>query len=184
MSGTVYQLYPGSDAATEKPPSTDQEPLADAPTTSHDSTMSDDRIAHIERGISKLEGFIDGFRSVPQLAITTLSVVLGAVALVLTVGIFVLSNMNSQIHDVGAKVDAIPKQLTEEFRAMRAETSAQTSAIANSITAARQFQPQIAVMPTPQQAMPANGQNPEPLANQKFELRKQMPPIWDLPEKP
>ncbi len=111
--------------------------------------MSDDQLGHVERGLSELKGFIDGFRVVPQLAITMLSVVLAAVGLVLAIGIFVLNSMNAQIRDVGAKVDAIPKQLTEEFRAMRTETSAQTSAIANSITASRQFQPQVIVMPAP-----------------------------------
>jgi hypothetical protein len=48
---------------------------------------------------------------------------------------------------LNAKVDAIPAQLREEFRAMRAEMAAQTSAIANSITATRQVQPQILVLP-------------------------------------
>jgi hypothetical protein len=53
--------------------------------------------------------------------------------------------------NLGAKIDAIPQRLSEEFRAMRAEMSAQTSAIANSITATRQAQPpappQIIVLP-------------------------------------
>jgi ABC-type phosphate/phosphonate transport system permease subunit len=111
--------------------------------------MSDERL-------SKVEGFMDGFRAVPQLAVITLSVVLGALAVVLAIGIFTLNTMNAQIRDVGAKVDAIPRQLVEEFRAMRADTSAQTSAIANAITAARQFQPQVVVVPalTPQAVPP------------------------------
>lgn len=130
-------------------PSAVPPPLATLGEQPHDSAMSDDRIGHIESSLSELKGFIDGFRVVPQLAITMLSVVLAAVGLVLAIGIFVLNSMNGQIHDVGTKVDAIPRQLSEEFEAMRAESSAQTSAIANSITATRQFQPQVIVMPAP-----------------------------------
>jgi hypothetical protein len=123
--------------------------LATPAASSHDSTMSDNQVGHIERAIAKLEGLIDGFKAVPQIAVTMLSVVTAVFGIVLTVEIFVLNSMNSQIRDVGARVDAIPKLLTEEFRAMRVETSAQTSAIANAITAARQFQPQVVVMPAP-----------------------------------
>ncbi len=46
-----------------------------------------------------------------------------------------------QIIHVDGKIDMIPQRLSEEFRAMRAEMAAQTSAIANSITATRQAQP-------------------------------------------
>ena len=45
--------------------------------------------------------------------------------------------------------------LAEEFRAMRAEMSAQTSAIAGSITAARQAPPQVLLVPAPAVAPPA-----------------------------
>ena len=59
---------------------------------------------------------------------------------------------------LNAKIEAIPQRLSDEFRAMRAEMAAQTSAIANSITATRQVQPapQIIVIPptTPQQPTP------------------------------
>jgi len=116
--------------------------------------MSDASIAPVERAVAKLEGLLDGFRAVPQLAITMLGVVMAAVAIVLTIGIFALNSMNAQIRDVGARVDAIPRQLAEEFRAMRAETSAQTSAIAGAITSARQFQPQIMVVPMPSPPAP------------------------------
>ena len=61
------------------------------------------------------------------------------------------------------KIDAIPQRLSEEFRAMRAEMSAQTSAIANAITATRQAPPpvpQIIVVPSPQPS-PAPAPTPE-----------------------
>jgi capsule polysaccharide export protein KpsE/RkpR len=128
-----------------------------------DPPMTEERLRRIEDGIRDLRSFIDGFRTVPQLALSAIAIALTAVALLLTVVIFSLNNVgaqirdfssqirdvNSQIRDLGARVDAIPRQLAEEFRAMRAETAAQTSAIASSITAARQVQPQILVVPAP-----------------------------------
>jgi hypothetical protein len=63
------------------------------------------------------------------------------------------------------KIDAIPQRLSEEFRAMRAEMAAQTSAIANSITATRQTQPpppQIVVIPNPNPPQQAPHQPPKP----------------------
>jgi len=48
------------------------------------------------------------------------------------------------------KVDTLPSKLADEFRAMRADISAQTSAIANSITAARQVPTQVILVPAPQ----------------------------------
>jgi hypothetical protein len=62
------------------------------------------------------------------------------------------ARLDSRVDNLSAKIDAIPRQLSEEFRAMRAEMSAQTSAIANSITATKQVQPQIIVMPPPEPA--------------------------------
>jgi flagellar capping protein FliD len=56
---------------------------------------------------------------------------------------------------VNEKLDAIPQQLAEEFRAMRADMSAQTSAIANSITAAKQAPPQVLLVPAPAIEPPA-----------------------------
>lgn len=144
----------------------------------------------IEERLAKLEGIVEGFRSFPPLALTALSIVMAAMGVVLTIGIFSINGMrgeikdlgtrtesqikelgartdsqikelgartDSQIKDLGVRMDGISKQLSEEFRAMRAETAAQTSAIANSITAARQFQPQGVVAP------PA----PEPPRDQK-----------------
>lgn len=111
-----------------------------------------------EGRLAKLEGFVDGFRTVPQLAVTVFGIVMGALAIVVTVGIFQLNDLSGRIKDVGTKVDAIPRQLSEEFRAMRAETALQTSAIANSITAVRQMQPN----QNPSQQVPPS-QNPTPL---------------------
>ncbi len=101
----------------------------------------------IEERLAKLEGIVEGFRFFPPLALTALSIVMAAIGVVLTIGIFSLNGMRGEIKDLGVRMDGLSRQLTDEFRAMRAETAAQTSAIANSITAARQFQPQVIVVP-------------------------------------
>ena len=145
----------------------------------------------IEERLAKLEGIVEGFRSFPPLALTALSIVMAAMGVVLTIGIFSINGMrgeikdlgtrtdsqikelgartdnqirelgtrmDGQIRELGARMDGLSKQLSEEFRAMRAETAAQTSAIANSITAARQFQPQVIVAPPAPE--PQQDQNP------------------------
>jgi hypothetical protein len=86
----------------------------------------------------------------------------GAVALVAAMMMGGFAFLGFQVSQVSSKIDAIPQRLSEEFRAMRAEMSAQTSAIANSITATRQAEPpappQIIVIPPAPQPQPA----PEP----------------------
>lgn len=182
MSGNIHRLYPeneepvsdyggsagayrdtrvsGHTGGVEGPSS-----LAGDAAPPHDSGMSDERISKLEKSINRVEGLLDGLRAVPQLAVTVTGIVMGALAIVVTVGIFTLNNLGSQVKDVAAKVDAIPKQLTEEFRATRLETAAQTAAIANSITAARQVQPQILIMPPmPAQTPSAPGSPTGPTA--------------------
>jgi hypothetical protein len=109
--------------------------------------------------LTKLEEISNGFRTVPQLAVTALGIAMGALAIVVTIAIFQFNSLGGRIADLTDKVDAIPRQLTEEFRAMRAESAAQTSAIAQSITATRQMQPQVVVVPTP---LPTNNDQKKP----------------------
>jgi len=77
-----------------------------------------------------------------------------ALALIGTFMIGSVAFLGVQFIRLDGKIDAIPQRLSEEFRAMRAEMAAQTTAIANSITATRQAQPpappQIIVIPAPQ----------------------------------
>jgi hypothetical protein len=77
-----------------------------------------------------------------------------ALALIGTFMIGSVAFLGIQFIRLDGKIDAIPQRLSEEFRAMRAEMAAQTTAIANSITATRQAQPpappQIIVIPAPQ----------------------------------
>jgi hypothetical protein len=66
---------------------------------------------------------------------------------------FQLNRLEGRVDRVETAVAAIPARLSDEFHAMRQEMAAQTSAIANSITATRQAQPlppPVIVIPAPQ----------------------------------
>ncbi|MGA8865240.1 MAG: hypothetical protein WB444_15680 [Gallionella sp.] len=104
--------------------------------------------ASVDARLEGLKGAIDSTRWV-----------VGLVAVVMIGGFgflgFQLNRLEGQVDRIETAVAAIPTHLSDEFRAMRAEMSAQTSAIANSITATRQAQPpppQIIVIPAPQPA--------------------------------
>ena len=111
--------------------------------------------------LARLEGAYDTLKVVRPMTITVIGVFLAALVFVLGFLTTQMHDVTTQIHDVAtqvrdvnAKVDAIPARLSDEFRAMRAEMAAQTSAIANSITATRQAQPQILVLPAPAPSPP------------------------------
>jgi hypothetical protein len=77
---------------------------------------------------------------------------------------FQLNRIEGRVDRIETAVAAIPARLSEEFRAMRSEMAAQTSAIANSITATRQAEPpapQIIVVPTPQTGQPSTQTKPD-----------------------
>jgi hypothetical protein len=83
--------------------------------------------------------------------------VIGMVAVIMIGGFsflgFQLNRLEGRVDRIETAVAAIPTRLSEEFQAMRSEMAAQTSAIANSITATRQAQPpppQVIVIPAPQ----------------------------------
>jgi hypothetical protein len=102
--------------------------------------MSDERIA-------RLEGSYDALKVVRPMTITVVSVLLAAL-------VFVLGFFAAQLSSLNTKIDAIPQRLSEEFRAMRSEMAAQTTAIATAITAARQMQPTSPASPPSQNQSP------------------------------
>jgi hypothetical protein len=131
---------------------------------SHDTAMDEGWRSSVDNRLGELKGALDGLRH-------SFTILAGAVGLVATVMVFGFGFFGVQFNrldgkidalsnTLNAKVEAIPQRLSEEFRAMRAEMAAQTSAIANSITATRQAQPtpQIIVIPPAPQPQPA----PEP----------------------
>ena len=99
--------------------------------------------------LGELKGSLDGLRH-------GYTILAAGAALIAGVMAWGFSNLNSQTVQLNGKLDAIPKTLSEEFRAMRAEMGAQTNTIATSITAARQMQPapapQVVIVPSPQPA--------------------------------
>ena len=100
----------------------------------------------VDARLEGLKGAIEGTRWV-----------VGIVAVIMIGGFSFLglqiNRLEGRVDRIDTSIAAIPARLSEEFRAMRAEMAAQTSAIANSITATRQAQPpspQIIVIPAPQ----------------------------------
>jgi hypothetical protein len=114
---------------------------------SHGTAMDDSWRSAVDSRLGELKGALDGLRH-------SFTILAGAVALLATLTVFGFGFLGVQINRIDGKIDSIPQRLTEEFRAMRTDMAAQTSAIANSITATRQAQPpappQIIVIPAPQ----------------------------------
>ncbi len=140
----------------------DAAPLATGNIPPHDAVMDEGWRSSVDNRLGELKGALDGLRH-------SFTILAGAVGLVATVMVFGFGFFGVQFNrldgkidafsnTLNAKIEAIPQRLSDEFRAMRAEMAAQTSAIANSITATRQVQPapQIIVIPptTPQQPTP------------------------------
>ena len=99
--------------------------------------------------LAKLEGAFDSYQKT-LVVFGALIAFLGAVMLggfsLLSVQI---TRVDGRIDRLDAKIDAVPQRLTDEFRAMRAEMAAQTSAIANSVIAARAAPTQVILVPAP-----------------------------------
>jgi hypothetical protein len=121
-----------------------QPPLAPGGSGPHDPGMDEGWRSSVDSRLGELKGALDGLRH-------SFTILAGAVGLIATIMVFGFSFFGLQLNQLSNKIDAIPLRLSEEFRAMRAEMAAQTSAIANSITATREAQPpvppQIVVIP-------------------------------------
>jgi hypothetical protein len=106
--------------------------------------------ASVDARLESLRSAVDGVRWVGGIVtVIIVSVLIGGFSFL---G-FQLNRLEGRADRIETTVAAIPARLSDEFRAMRSEMAAQTSAIANSITATRQFQPpppQVIVIPAPQ----------------------------------
>jgi len=107
----------------------------------------DGHIGGMQERLSKLEGGFDGIKQSQAIlwsgTLGIAALVLAALAVVVTLQFYVL-----------AEVSGIDDRIGAEFRALRAETAAQTSAIANSITATKQQAPQVILVPAPPASAP------------------------------
>jgi hypothetical protein len=106
----------------------------------------DTRLAQVDGALTGLRTSMDGARWV-----------IGIVAVVMISGFSFLgvqlNRLEGRADRIEMAIAGIPMRLSDEFHAMRSDMAAQTSAIANSITAVRQAQPpppQIIVVPAPQ----------------------------------
>jgi hypothetical protein len=106
----------------------------------------------VDARLARLEGALDGLKA----SLDGLRWVVGLVAVIMIGGFsflgFQLNRLEGRIDSIETAVAAIPAHLSDQFNAMRSEMAAQTSAIANSITATRQAQPpapQIILVPEP-----------------------------------
>jgi outer membrane murein-binding lipoprotein Lpp len=128
----------------------------------------------VDNRLGELKGALDGLRH----SFTILAGAVGLLATIMALGFgFVgiqlnrldgridqlggrVDQLGGRVDQLGNRIDAIPQRLAEEFHAMRAEMAAQTSAIANAITATREAQPpappQIIVIPPVPQPGPAS----------------------------
>jgi cell division protein FtsL len=115
--------------------------------------------------LTKLEAQYDTLKVVRPMTITVLGVLAAVFGLMitflLTQSLKLESKMSSLETRIESKIDssnaALRNELREEFRQMRNDINAQTSAVANAITATRQQAPQVLLVPTP--VTPADKKN-------------------------
>ena len=171
IAAPVIQLFPDRTFSERDDASVDTKPGGPQPPDMDDTwrTKVDEKLAGLDKGLSDIRVTVAELKG----DISGLKVAAGALISVTAIGFavlggFVYTNSNalsSRMDRVEAKVDAIVPRMTEEFRAMlaedaadaramRAEQSAQTSAIANSITATKQQAPQVILVPASQVQQP------------------------------
>lgn len=110
---------------------------------------NDEESTALKGRIDRLEGQLDTLKVVRPMTITIVSLALAVATFAFAGLYFQMTQISNRIDRLESRVDALPQKLSDEFRAMRADMNAQTSAIASSITAARQVQPQILMLPSP-----------------------------------
>lgn len=152
----IIDVNPNRSFDESDDPPVDTKPRGPQPPDMDDAwrTKVDERLSGLDKGLSdvritvaELKGDISGLK----VAASALAAMVGVAAAVLGGFVyFSTASMSARMDRVEAKVDAIVPRITDEFRAMRAESAAQTSAIANSITATKQQAPQVILVPAPQ----------------------------------
>ena len=110
-------------------------------------TKVDDRLSGLDKGFGELKASLGELKG----DVSGLKIAASVLASAIAIGAAVLGAVT---YSTQAKVDALAPRLTDEFRAMRAEMAAQTSAIANSITATKQQAPQVILVPAPHVQQP------------------------------
>jgi uncharacterized coiled-coil protein SlyX len=123
------------------------EPVDDDGEQIQGKSMADERLA-------RLEGAYDALKVVRPMTVAVIAVLLtAAIGAIAFLGVQVATT-NSRIDRLNDKLDALPAKLNDELRAMRSDMAAQTSALANAITATKQQAPQVILVPAPQTPSP------------------------------
>src|SRR6266568_2855598 len=73
-----------------------------------------------------------------------------------------INRLDTKVDALNGRFDALGARIDAQGIATRQELVSLATAISNSITAARQVQPQVIVVPTPIPAPPQPGPNPQP----------------------
>lgn len=110
-------------------------------------TKVDGRLDGLEKGVEGLKGSVDGVKHSQTLLA---GVVALSVAVMLGGFAILFAQINRAEDNLGQQVEKLGELMRQEVRALRAEQSAQTSAIANAITATKQQAPQVILVPAPQ----------------------------------
>ena len=108
--------------------------------------MDDTWRSKVDERLTGLEKEVHGV----TIALDWVKIGFGLVLAVMLSGFALLSTqMSTQVTSLGTRIDGLTAKLSDEFRAQRAEAAAQTSAIANAVTATRQQAPQVILVPPP-----------------------------------
>jgi hypothetical protein len=120
-------------------------------------------MSEISDRVYRLEGAYDALKVVRPMTVAVVAILLtAAIGAIALLGVQVTrldgqvarldGKIDTNAERLNAKLDAIPQRLADEFRAMRAEMAAQTTAIASAVTASKQTPPQVLLVPVqPQQ---------------------------------
>lgn len=108
------------------------------------------RLGQVEKRLGSIEMDVHAIKEPLGWTKLVPTVFIGTSALVMTV----LVILTTLVLNISSKVDALPGVIASEFRSQRAESSAQTSAIANAIIAVKQQAPQVILVPAPTAALP------------------------------
>jgi len=115
----------------------------------HGNDMDDAWRSSVDGRLTGLERETHGIKSAMDWMKVAFTMLIGIVALVA-----------AAMWNVSGKLDGLSSKLSDEFRSQRSEMSAQTSAIANAVTAAKQQPPQVLLVPSPLVSPPASKQKP------------------------
>jgi hypothetical protein len=113
----------------------------------HDPGVDATWRSSVDRALGELKGSLDGLRH-------SFAVLAGAVGLLATLMVGGFAFLGFQSAQLSTKIDAIGPRISDEAARTRQELIGIATAISNSITATRQMQPPMVVIPPAQPSQP------------------------------